>query len=495
MKKIIKKTIASVMLAASMCVSCTDLSYENYTYIDSESFPQSAADLYASLIGVYNTLGNSFMGTWMNYTGLIAQELPTDELNTGWTSNPWIMFDKYLWTANNNPAQNAYNSYQKGITKATKIIVAVEKSDKLNDNVKKQYIAELKALRVFFMQQIYSLVGPMPVVRDPEVATDVYKEWKPERPTAAEYVKWMENDILSSYKDLDVKIDNQNWGRMSRGASLALLMKVYLNEKRWKDAIDIADEIIALNHYSLVPKYSDVFSINNEGPQNTEAMMIIGRIVSNTSFATTWFSVVLPATPLYKGQQSSISGISGGLKMPWDFYDKFEAHDTRLDGVVRYYYDVDGNYVDFRQVVHAKQTGACPMKYSEDPETVGSYHGNDVIVLRYADVLMSKAEAMNQLEGPTEECVELINQIRRRAGVSEISAADFTKESLNDFILDERGREFYCEGLRRDDLIRHGKFVSSVLPQGETPEEYHALYPVPQSVIDENPNIKQNDGY
>ena len=495
MKNSIKKSLCAVVVSVLALSACTDLTYENYTYIDSESFPQSAEDLYASLIGVYNVLGTTFVMTWLNTAGLTCQELPTDELNTGWTSTPWVTFDNYLWTANNNPASGAYSGYMKGVTKATKIIVAIENSDNLSENVKAQYIAELKALRVFFMQQIYSLIGPMPVVRDPKVATDVYTEWKPSRPSAAEYVSWMEDDILSSYKNLAVASDNQNWGRMTRGASLALLMKIYLNEKRWSDVIKIADEIIALNQYKLMPTYKELFDISNEGPQNTEAIFTIGRVVSNTSFAWSWFTVVCPNYPMYKGQISEITGISGGLKVPWSFYDKYEEQDGRLCNLVRYYYDTDGNYVDFRQVVHAKATGANPMKYSEDPDQVGGYQGSDAMVLRYADVLLSKAEAMNQLYGPTAECIELINQVRRRANATEIKLGDFTKESLNDFLLDERGREFYCEGVRRDDLIRHGKFVSAVADQGHHPEEYMALYPVPQSVIDENPNIAQNPGY
>ena len=194
MKKSIKKAFGAIALSVTLLAGCTDLTYENYTYIDSESFPKSAEDLYASLIGVYNVLGSTFIQVWLNNAGLTAQELPTDELNTGWTSNPWIIYDTYLWTANNDPIKGLYNSYQKGITKATKIIVAVENSNNLTEKTKSQYIAELKALRVFFMQQIYSLVGPMPVVRDPSVATDVYTEWKPSRPTRAEYVSWMEDD-------------------------------------------------------------------------------------------------------------------------------------------------------------------------------------------------------------------------------------------------------------------------------------------------------------
>lgn len=283
---------------------------------------------------------------------------------------------------------------------------------------------------------------------------------------------------------------------MSRGAALGLLMRIYMNEKRWADANNVCDQIIALGHYKLLDKYADVFDIANEGPSNKEVMMIIGRIISNTSFAWTWAVDVLPGSPVYKPETNQMSGISGGLKMPWEFYDKFEGNDDRLSGIVRYYYSaaVD-TLIDFRTVVHAKQTGACPMKYSEDPDQVGANQGNDVILLRYADVLLSKAEAMNQLNGPTDACIELINQVRRRAKVSELKTADFTKETLNDFILEERGRELYCEGVRRDDLIRHGKFVSAVAGQGKHPEAYMALYPIPQSVIDENPKIKQNDGY
>ena len=229
-------------LALTLTTSCTDLDYENYTYIDSDNFPQSNEDLYSSLIGVYNTLGNSYIYQWLNNSGFIAQELSTDELNTGWTSNPWIKYDTYIWTANDNPIKTCYTAYQKGVTKASKIIASVESSKTLNEKTKRQYIAELKALRVFFMQQIYSLVGPMPVARDPEVATNVNAEWNPSRPSASEYVSWMEEDILSSYEDLDVEVSNQNWGRITRGAALALLMKVYLNEKRWSDANNVCDK-------------------------------------------------------------------------------------------------------------------------------------------------------------------------------------------------------------------------------------------------------------
>ena len=82
MKQIITKYFMALGLALTLTTSCTDLDYENYTYIDSDNFPQSNEDLYSSLIGVYNTLGNSYIYQWLNNSGFIAQELSTDELNT-----------------------------------------------------------------------------------------------------------------------------------------------------------------------------------------------------------------------------------------------------------------------------------------------------------------------------------------------------------------------------------------------------------------------------
>ena len=135
------------------------------------------------------------------------------------------------------------------------------------------------------------------------------------------------------------------------------------------------------------------------------------------------------------------------------------------------------------------------MKYSEDPEQKGSSQGNDFIVYRYADVLLSRAEALNEINGPSKEVTDLINQVRTRAHVSTLNWQNYTKETLRGFLLEERGRELYCEGHRRDDLIRHGKFIEKALEKGVAAKPYHVLFPIPQSAMNENPNLVQNPGY
>jgi hypothetical protein len=104
-----------------------------------------------------------------------------------------------------------------------------------------------------------------------------------------------------------------------------------------------------------------------------------------------------------------------------------------------------------------------PLKLPWDPNAVGARAGNDIPVIRYADMLLTRAEALNEVNGPSEEAIDLINQVRTRANATPLVLADFTKDSLRDAILQEREWEFYFEGNSREDQIRHGVMISSAV--------------------------------
>ena len=110
--------------------------------------------------------------------------------------------------------------------------------------------------------------------------------------------------------------------------------------------------------------------------------------------------------------------------------------------------------------------------------------GIDVIYLRYADVILCRAEALNEISGPNQESIDLINQIRKRAGLSNILVSDFSSQGeLRDHILAERGWEFYMEGLRREDLIRHNKYIERARVRTPSAQDFHNLYPIPKTGI------------
>jgi hypothetical protein len=292
-----------------------------------------------------------------------------------------------------------------------------------------------------------------------------------------------------------VLLEENEVGRITKGAALAMLMKLQLHEKDWAGVANTTSTIMTLG-YSLMSSYPSIFETQSEA-SNSEAIMVIPKQASG-GLGHSWFAAVLPQTPRYVPLTGITVSVWGGLKTPWWFYDKFEENvDLRLTRLVRFYEDEDGNMVDFRQVVNDKAIGASPLKFGDDPEHNGHQQGNDVIIYRYADVLLARAEALNEQTPLSAEAQSLVQEIRDRAAAGPIPASALTSQTaFRDFILDERGRELWTEGHRRQDLIRHGKFISTAINDGFLDaEEHRALYPIPQSILNENENIVQNPGY
>jgi hypothetical protein len=143
------------------------------------------------------------------------------------------------------------------------------------------------------------------------------------------------------------------------------------------------------------------------------------------------------------------------------------------------------------------------MKYTKVPSgDAGPKFTMDMVVFRYAEVLLSLAEAINNQRGP-EEAFPYIKAVRDRAGLTAALGREWdiaaipTKEALKDSLLTERGRELYCEGARRQDLIRNGKYIEYALARGASgASDADTLFPIPASVIIEGKGIIiQNPGY
>ena len=135
-------------------------------------------------------------------------------------------------------------------------------------------------------------------------------------------------------------------------------------------------------------------------------------------------------------------------------------------------------------------------KYADSTGTQSYYDGHSVDILRYADVLLSRAEALNELSGPTQEAIDLVNQVKGRSHAPLLGAAGtYTQATLRSAILQERGWELFYEGKRRADLLRAGQYdviVNAYLQAiGQTnrislPKDQYFSYPLNQVQVDPN---------
>lgn len=493
MKGIINIMKIYLYLILIVFVTSCEIEPEIYDKISPENFPKTEEDLSAAVTSIYYEYRQGWAPRYLDDSHLMLNILTTDELTTAW-GHRWQSNNEFLFLENSSQVTLNYEKYVQAITNATLLLESFNNVEIDNQELIDRYTAEVRTLRAFFAFNLLDLYGPVPIIIDPDQVKDIKNLPKLERPTREWMIEFIEGELLWCAERLPGREypNDEDYGRVTAGAALTILLKLYMQEKEWASAEAITSLIMELD-YELNPDYTAVFDIANENYNNKEVILSIVLVSDPISLGTTWFACTMPQVPAMKTEQPMT--VWGGLKVPWEFYDKFDSTDTRKTNLIRYYISESGDSIDFRQETHYKAVGANPLKYSFDPNHNGNTSGNDQIIYRYADILLSRAEILNEMYGPTQDAIDLINQIRRRANVSEINLADFDQSALRDFILEERGRELWCEGVRRQDLLRHGKFISTAVAEGYAAEEKHKLFPIPQDAREENPLLEQNPGW
>ncbi len=355
---------------------------------------------------------------------------------------------------------------------------------------KKIYGAEAKFLRGFAYAELYNNFGPVPLRLSSESPAQLAKATDDEMKTA------IEADLVSAAADLPTPGTEEAFARATKGSALGILAKFYLNTKQWQKAADAAQQVMGLNYYQLFPVYADMFTVANEG---NKEMIMVAPAKNQDGFGN-WYSAgalppgfkTTPQIPAY-AWQPGMANFATQYSMRSAFVNTFDVvNDKRAILVVRTYTKTNGTVVDLM----ASADNARSLKYW-DNNTVGNHSGNDVPILRYADILLTRAEALNEVNGPTQEALDLVNLVRTRAGLANLTLADATnKVVLRDLILRERGWEFYTEAKRREDLLRQSKFITTAQARGITAaSDKHKLFPIPQAEIDANTLCVQNTGY
>ncbi|MCE7066642.1 RagB/SusD family nutrient uptake outer membrane protein [Dyadobacter sp. CY326] len=388
--------------------------------------------------------------------------------------------EDFTWNASHEFFDVAWTRYYSAIYRANLVIDNVPNID-FDEERKKQIVAEARFLRASGYIYLYDLFGPTPIITN-SVSTS---EDRPARASKEEFIKFVTDELTAASEVLPVAA--KQYGRATKGAALAFLTKFYLNNKDWAKANETAQKVIALNAYSLfdAPNRTDLFKLANE--KNSEFIYVRPH-VAQPGLGTNYLPHAAPPNYKYKGVAKA--NYATQLKTLSSFYDSFDPKDQRLGAFLTEYDDLSGKHIVLGQ------DDKRSFKFEEDLPATGADMGNDFPVVRYADILLSKAEAINELSGPTQEAIALVNQVRAKAGLPALAAASYaTKDAFRAHILKERGWEFFSEELRRQDLIRHGKFIELAKARGKVAFDYQVLFPLPQSEIDRNPSLKQNEGY
>lgn len=371
----------------------------------------------------------------------------------------------------------------------------IENIDGVNtsEETKGLFLAEARVLRAQAYAILYNFFGPVPLRTSTEQTGDLA------RATDEEMRNFIESEFLAAIPGLPDPGQEESFGRFNKGNATGLLAKFYLNTKQWQKAADACKTVIDFNYYSITQyAFKDLFRVENEGMSNREMLLVL-PCLNQVDFGNWFMAGALPAGFRSTAQlpeyiyQPSMSNFATQYRLRTAFVNSMAENDLRRDLICTEYVNNNNVTVNILDGDNARS-----FKYW-DNTTVGNNSGNDVPVLRYADILLSRAEALNELSGPSNEGFDLINQVRQRAGLADLTAADVgTQDQFREAIFRERGWEFITEGKRREDLIRQGTFLSSAIARGVSPDlatPAKLLFPIPQSEIQANKLCEQNSGY
>ncbi|MCU4165884.1 RagB/SusD family nutrient uptake outer membrane protein [Carboxylicivirga caseinilyticus] len=397
-------------------------------------------------------------------------------------------------TATDNPGVlDLFRGPSPGILRANLVLENVAGMD-IDENLKKRILGEAHFLRGFYYFLLVRFFGDVPLVTTPvEPGGDL----RPSRDSKGDIYALVIQDLKDAMDLLPTKSSygSTDLGRATKGAAAGLLAKVYLTLEEWDNAVKMADEVAILG-YDLNPEYGDNFDVNNENSiESLFEVQYVGDggedFWANENQAS-WLST-------FTGPRNSnmVAGGWGWNQPTEEFVDAYEDGDKRKDVTV--FYDGCPQFDGMDYDAAYSTTGYNLRKFLVTKEVSATYDNSPMNfpVLRYADVLLIKAEALTNL-GKIADAETPLNRVRARAGLGNISG--LSQVEMREVILHERRMELAFEGQRWFDLIRVDggqwglNFLHSI---GKTnAATKHLLLPIPLSETDSNPNLLPNNpGY
>ena len=505
--------------------ACTDLDEELYSQVTADNFFSSDEEFISALGQAYS--GFRRMGEHSLLWSI--NEIASDEVVVATKGGDWfdggilLALHQHTYAPDNPFFNNAWGDIYANINNVNRLIFQFTQ---LGTPEADAFIAELRAIRALWYFWALDAFGNVPLVTD---FTNTETQGNASRQEVYDFVISELNEIIPL---LTPDKNSATYARMNRWAAMTVRMKLYLNAEvytgtaNWAAAEADADAIINSGLYTLEGNYASNFALDNGGSQ--ENIFVVPYDVN-----------------LFQGfnlQQMTLHYVSQGTygfnEQPWNGYATVEefynsyidpaqnpgpqglvwadqalaqstgTRDSRLSNfIVGPQFLADGSRAE-DGAFEADDPDGAPLTFSPEineifPNSwrqagarIGKYEftsgpstmGNDMVLLRYADVLLTKAEVALR-QGNSADALTLVNQIRERAGVT-----PFTVINL-DNLYAERGREMYIEMTRRQDMIRFGKFDDPYWEKEQDVDDHWEIFPIPQPQLDANNKLTQNAGY
>ncbi|REC50338.1 RagB/SusD family nutrient uptake outer membrane protein [Chryseobacterium pennipullorum] len=414
---------------------------------------------------------------WIGVTSIVSDDADKGSSASDSGSDKDIL-DALNFTAATPSFKELFASNYQGINRCNQALKYLPLLDKANPELRKRLEGEAKFLRAFMYFTLVRSFGGVPLVDHVAVTgVEADKIMALTRRSKEDIYAFIEKDLKEAAEVLPTKTGGE---RATKGAAHALLAKVYLYQKKWQLAVDESNLVTG---YSLTTNFQDIYKVSGEN--NAESIFEI-----NGSGGTGGRAIQ---------QYSQVQGARGTTGWGWGFatptqglYDAYSPTDTRRDATIihRDMTLYDGYYVGPNTDNKFYNYKAYSSNYRDQAST-----DVNIRYLRYAEVLLIKAEAMNEL-GQTSAAIPFLNQVRERAKVPATTAT--TQADVRTAIWKERRLELAFEHDRWFDLVRTGQAESAMAADGGKVFKVgkHELFPLPQDFIMEAGGLsQQNPGY
>lgn len=447
-----KKILVLASLATLLMTSCGDSFFdlEPASSVTIDKVYKTASDYNVAVIGCYAKLQSQ-----VNFYTECC-EYRSDNLSLGaptaGTQDRYDI-DHFTEKPSNGILSSYWANFNNNVYRCNLLLDQIDGAN-FAENLKKQYKGEAMFIRALNYFNMYRIWGGVPATKHVVSAAEALK--------VARYSDEQMFDLIAG--DLKEIVDNNylpetyssaDMGRATSGAAKALLGKVYLTFHKWTEAKDILSQLIG--KYQLVSPIAQVFDVDNKNNNEIIFAVHFNKEIEGEGHSY-WYN---------------LTNASDDTNQTSSLLNTFPTGDARKDLIT---------YVQVEKNVRLMN------KFYDTKSPTFKTVGNDQILLRYADVLLMYAEALNEIQYDASEgslALKYLNAVRQRAGISNLTVKQLpTQEKFRKGILVERQREFPYEGQRWFDLVRMGFAKSVMAENGVEIKDYQLLFPIPQQEIE-----------